>query len=77
MKYLVLLLVLGVAYMVWRGQRLAARKGPDQPGQGGTRAAPQDMVACARCGVHVPRSDAWVSGGRSYCSAEHQQQDGR
>ena len=38
MKYLVLLLVLGVAYMVWRGQRLAARKDPDKPGQGGTQA---------------------------------------
>lgn len=75
MKFLVLLLVLGVAYMVWRGQRLAARKEPDKPGRG--RAVPQDMVACARCGVHVPHGDAWVSGEHTYCSAEHQQQDGR
>ncbi len=36
--------------------------------------APQDMVACALCGLHLPRPDA-VSGndGRLYCSQEHRQ----
>ncbi|RID98338.1 PP0621 family protein [Simplicispira hankyongi] len=73
MKFLVLLLVLGVAYMVWRGKRVESRKAPRQSAQ---LPAPQEMLACARCGVHVPRSDAWLSDGRSYCCAEHQKQDG-
>lgn len=76
MKFLVLLLVLGVAYMVWRGKRVASGK-PAQKAKPDQLPAPQEMLACARCGVHVPRSEAWLSSGRSYCCAEHQKQDGR
>jgi len=36
------------------------------------------MVACAHCGLHLPRSDALVLGNASrpayYCSAEHRAQ---
>ena len=73
MKFLVLLAVLFVAYLVWRGKR--EEKNPSRP-QARSLPAPQDMLACARCGVHVPRGDAWLSDGRSYCCREHQQQDG-
>lgn len=31
----------------------------------------QQMVPCARCGVHVPRADAVVRDGKEYCSPEH------
>ena len=31
----------------------------------------QDLVACARCGVHLPRSEAREAGGRLYCGEEH------
>ena len=30
-----------------------------------------ELVACARCGVHLPRSDARAAGGALYCSEEH------
>lgn len=75
MKYLVLLLVLAVAYFSWRHKRIqktAARKGPPPK-----LAAPQDMLACAICGVHVPRGDALIAGDRSYCCSAHQRQDAR
>ena len=71
MKYLLLLAVLVVAYMFWRSGR--------QPRGGGGGGAPphaqgkaQDMVRCATCGVHLPRSEA-LSGanGLQYCSQEH------
>jgi uncharacterized protein len=69
MKFLLLLAILWVAYMVWRHNRIAERGGaarPQPPGQ------PQDMVCCPVCSVHLPRSEA-VAGadGRLYCSQEH------
>lgn len=34
----------------------------------------EDMVRCARCGVHLPRSEAIMSGGEFYCGEEHRRQ---
>ena len=31
----------------------------------------EDMVRCAQCGVHLPRSESLVTQGQYYCSAEH------
>lgn len=71
MKYLVLLLVIAIVYAAWRGQR---RPPPRQGPTKNTRIAPpQDMVGCAHCGVHLPRSEALWDGGRSYCSRAHQE----
>ena len=79
MKYLVVLIV--VALALWlllrgRGARPSSRA-PDasaKPGRGA--AAPGnaaiDMVACAHCGVHLPRNEALLDAqGRIYCGAEH------
>jgi uncharacterized protein len=30
-----------------------------------------DLVACARCGMHLPRTEAREAGGRLYCGEEH------
>ena len=30
-----------------------------------------DLVACARCGVHLPRSEARLADGKLYCGEEH------
>jgi uncharacterized protein len=35
------------------------------------RAEIEDMVRCAQCGMHLPRSESIESGGRFFCSAEH------
>jgi len=29
------------------------------------------MVRCAHCGIHLPRSEALLQGGHTWCSAEH------
>jgi uncharacterized protein len=71
MKYLVLLVVLLVAIGIWRKNR-APHHPPGQPRARHTPALPQDMVACAHCGVHIPRGDALEQGPLAYCSAEHQ-----
>lgn len=75
MKYLLLIVVLFVAYSLWRNARLRdqredrAQRGPAAKGPAGD---PQEMVSCPVCGVHLPRSEA-VPGARGvlYCSNEH------
>jgi uncharacterized protein len=70
MKYLLLLaLVLVVVWLV-RSSRRGESHG-SRPG-GSTPAQPQDMVQCAFCLVHMPRTDALPGpDGRLYCCAEH------
>ena len=64
MKYLLVLIVIVIAVGVWRGQRrtearerrqAAAPRNPANPANA-PLAAPQDMVECAHCGLHLPRS---------------------
>ncbi len=31
----------------------------------------EDMVRCAHCGVHLPKSESILAGGNFFCSAEH------
>ncbi|ADE12860.1 PP0621 family protein [Sideroxydans lithotrophicus] len=32
---------------------------------------PEEMVRCAQCGVHLPKSESIMAGGDYYCSDEH------
>ena len=31
----------------------------------------ESMVRCAHCGIHLPRSEALLQNGQTWCSAEH------
>ena len=31
----------------------------------------EDMVRCAHCGVHLPKSESILAGGQFFCGAEH------
>jgi uncharacterized protein len=63
---LVLLIVLAV-WLVRRAWRASARSNlSHQPGP-----VQQDLVSCARCGMHLPRAEAREAGGRLYCGEEH------
>jgi uncharacterized protein len=43
-----------------------------------TDAAPQTMLACVHCGVHLPKADALFDvGGKPYCSEAHRLQGPR
>lgn len=62
-------LLLGIAvYLLWRSlQRRDSRRGPSA-----TRdPAPQAIVSCAKCGLHVPRQEALLLGDRYFCCEEH------
>jgi uncharacterized protein len=68
MGRLVVLIIL-VVLAVWLIRR-AWRKSLG----GGARSQPplqQDLIACARCGMHLPRSEAREAAGRLYCGEEH------
>jgi uncharacterized protein len=73
LKFLVVLLVVGVG--VW--SLLSRLRGPrdDQAGRGRPTGragpAPQQMVECANCGLHLPAGDALAEGSRLYCSDAH------
>lgn len=32
---------------------------------------PESMVRCAHCGIHMPRSEALLVNGETWCSGEH------
>ena len=68
MGKLILLLFLGLlAYLAYKGFRPSSRNNEQVPPQQG----PERMVACARCGVHLPESEAVQTEGRHFCSEEH------
>lgn len=71
MAKLIFFLLLGLLiYQLLKG----GRRGPPPKAP---RAEGEAMVACARCGLHVPVGESVEEGGRSYCCREHARADGR
>ncbi len=76
MKYLLLVLVVGVVLAVMSARRRSAvdrrtPRGAARPRRGGAPQA-EPMLACAHCGVHLPREEAVQdAGGRAYCGPAH------
>jgi uncharacterized protein len=66
-KLLVLLVVLGLVGWLLFGHR---RRAPGARRRAG-KTGPESMVACAHCGLHLPRTEALLDGGRPYCSEAH------
>lgn len=68
MKYLLLLLLLGVLFFV-----LGARRGrPREPdSRTPPPAVPKAMLRCAECGMHLPADEALPGKGGVFCSAAH------
>lgn len=62
-RLLLLVAIVAVVYLLIRSFRKSA---PPQEGQ-----AAEDMVRCAQCGLHLPRSESVQADGRFFCSAEH------
>ena len=69
MKFVLLVLGLLLVYWILRSYRRRVGGTEAPPKQG---AGDEDMVQCARCGVHLPRSESMTTQGLFYCSTEHQ-----
>jgi uncharacterized protein len=87
-KFLVWVGIALAAWVFWRfvlvGRRRvreAAERGAEGAAGGADRAsggerlaAPETMMQCAVCGVHLPASEARFARGRVYCSDTHRDQ---
>lgn len=73
MKFLLFLAIVLLGVWLWRSGRRSDT--PSRPEVSTPPpAGPQDMVRCARCGVHLPHDEAVVGRIGLYCSNEHRQQ---
>ncbi len=69
MKYLLLFAFLFVIWWAWK-----KRAGAEGVQKGARRSpAPEKMLVCAHCGVHLPESEAVSDGSRNYCCDAHRQ----
>lgn len=69
MKLLIVLLAILFGVWLWRRGRKVSRAAARQK-----QLQTEDMIACAHCGVHVPRSTSVTGHRGSYCCAAHQHQ---
>jgi len=71
-KFLLLIALVIVVYLLFRGfRRDAGIQDSVRRGSARDRPAPEDMVRCAVCGVHLPRSESFTSRGKFFCTDEH------
>ncbi|MFC3337901.1 PP0621 family protein [Paracandidimonas soli] len=69
--FLVILFALFAARLLVRSQMTPpTEKRPAPRGKNDKRQA-ESMVRCAHCGIHLPRSEAILSDGQTWCSQDH------
>jgi uncharacterized protein len=72
MKLIVIAAALALLVWLLLGRSRRAEQGRARSRATGDPAtAPETMVACAHCGVHLPRSEAISDGSNAYCSTVH------
>lgn len=70
-KIITLALIVLLVWWVLRNYRRRVDRKDQPPAVGGKG---EDMVRCAQCGVHLPRSESLTTRGAFYCSAEHRRE---
>ena len=66
MKYLLLIALVAVIWWVVKNRSGRPVQRPSKKS-----AAPEMMVTCAHCGVHLPQSDSVVENGLNFCCEAH------
>jgi uncharacterized protein len=62
-RLFLLIAIAAVVYLLIKSYR---KNVPQQDNQ-----VAEDMVRCAHCGVHLPKSESILAGGQFFCGAEH------
>ena len=70
-RYLLVVLALWAAIMIIRHLYRTSRRRSEASD---SAQVPADMVRCARCGLHVPKSEAVCDGERCFCSEAHRRE---
>ena len=67
MRFILLIVLVVVAFWVIRRALRSVNRPniPEKPPLQG------ELVSCARCGMHLPRTEAREAGGALFCSEEH------
>ena len=68
LKLLIIAVAVGLLLWLLFGRASRAPRRPDKRDVG---SGAERMVACAHCGVHLPRSEALPVRGLHYCNAAH------
>ncbi len=73
MKYILVVMVVMVAFWLWRQGRRDEMRDRTKPAPKAPPAVgpPQAMARCAHCGLHLPATDAIAGPGGVYCSPAH------
>lgn len=71
MKYALIFGLVLIVFWLWRSGRQKVARPPAAPRQ---VTQTTEVVACAVCGVHLPRAEAVAGKHGMYCSAAHKQQ---
>ena len=74
MKYALIFGLVLVVFWLWRSSREKISRPPDASPKA---AQTTEIVACAMCKVHLPRTEALAGKHGLYCSAAHRQQADR
>ena len=69
MKYL--LFLVAVFVLLWLLRGALNRRGGGNAGRAPKPESPQPMIACAHCGVHLPRDEALPGRGGVFCGEAH------
>ncbi|MFT0533598.1 PP0621 family protein [Castellaniella hirudinis] len=67
----VIILVVLIVSRVLSHQKAQARQADARRRDVTSREAAESMVRCAHCRIFLPRSEAYMSQGKTWCSAEH------
>jgi uncharacterized protein len=67
-KILFFVLIIAAVYLAIRARRSSSAS---HSAMNSSAADAQDIVACSRCGLHVPLAESVEANGRHYCCAEH------
>ncbi|MDD3883929.1 MAG: PP0621 family protein [Gallionella sp.] len=62
-----LILFLAIIFVIYLILRVFWSKNPNA----GDHALAEDMVQCAYCGVHLPKSEGLQEGGQYFCNEAH------
>lgn len=71
MKYLLLLLLLALAFFMLGARRGRPREPEARDDRPAPPAQPRAMLRCAECGMHLPADEALPGKGGVFCSAAH------